>query len=255
MNDSLTFRDALAVADGGGHALRGAWIASGSVVCAEIVASSGMGFVLIDAEHSPVGLSETTHLLQAVHGYGAVPLVRMPANDVVLIKQFLDAGARNLVIPMVNTADDAESAVAATRYPPHGVRGVGSALARSSLWNGVPNYLERAKDFVSLSVQIETAQAVSNAKEIIGVDGVDSVFIGPGDLAASMGYLGKQSQPEVVDAVLSVISLARAAGKFVGVNAFDPTMAAKYVDAGAQYVCVTADVTMLASGMRGAANP
>ena len=152
-------------------------------------------------------------------------MVRPPVNDTVLIKQYLDLGVQNLLIPMVNSAAEAEAAVAATRYPPHGVRGVGSALARAARWNRIPDYLARASDTVSVTVQIESEAAVAAVEEILAVDGVDAIFLGPSDLAASMGLLGQQEHPRVRAAVEHCLAAATAAGKPAGVNAFNPATA------------------------------
>jgi len=149
-------------------------------------------------------------------------------------------------VPMVNTASDAEAAVAATRYPPRGIRGVGSALARAGQFNRIENYLQRAHEITSLSVQIETDAAVQNARAIAEVDGVDAVFVGPSDLAASMGLLGQQEHPDVTASVEHTIAEVRAAGKPAGVNAFTPGTARRYLDAGASFVLVAADVSILA---------
>ncbi|GAA1870051.1 HpcH/HpaI aldolase family protein [Brevibacterium marinum] len=235
---------------GEGDYLAGMWVCSGSPVAAEIAAASGMQWVLIDAEHSPIDLQITTSLLQAMNGYPATPVVRVPANEQVLIKQYLDLGAQNLLVPMVDTPADAEAAVRSVRYPPRGVRGVGSALARASRWNAVDSYLSRAEDLVSLSVQIESATAVDHAAEIAAVEGIDAVFVGPSDLAASMGLLGQQTHPEVTDAVQRTFDAVKAAGKPVGVNAFDPEQARKYLAAGASFVLVGADVGLMMNGAR-----
>ncbi|WP_300267007.1 HpcH/HpaI aldolase/citrate lyase family protein [Microbacterium sp.] len=224
----------------------GAWICSGSPVAAEIVAGSGLDWTLIDGEHSPIGLESTVALLQAVAPYPITPVVRVPSADPVWIKQVLDAGAQNILVPMVNSAADATAAVAATRYPPRGIRGVGSALARAGQWNRIENYLQRAHEITSLTVQIETDAAVRGARAIAEVDGVDAVFIGPSDLAASMGLLGQQEHPDVVAAVEHTIAEVRAAGKPVGVNAFNPEAARRYLDAGAHFALVAADVSILA---------
>ena len=244
-----TFAERVSALDEGRH-LAGMWVCSGSPVAAEIAAASGMQWVLIDAEHSPIGLETTTSLLRAMNGYPATPVVRVPVNDRVLIKQFLDLGAQNLLVPMVDTETDAEAAVAAVRYPPRGVRGVGSALARASRWNAVDGYLSRAEESLSLTVQIESATAVDNAAAIAAVDGIDQVFVGPSDLAASMGLLGQQTHPEVTDAVARTFEAVRSAGKPVGVNAFDPDQAQKYLDTGASFVLVGADVGLMMNGAR-----
>ncbi|MDJ0317924.1 HpcH/HpaI aldolase family protein [Arthrobacter antibioticus] len=244
---SLTpsFKDALAAA---GRPLAGMWVCSGSPLVAEICAGAGLDWLLVDAEHSPNGLEGILAQLQAVSGYPVTAVVRPPVNDTVIIKQYLDLGAQSLLIPMVHTADDARAAVAATRYPPQGVRGVGSALARSARWNRVPDYLARASDTVTVLVQIESSEAVGNIESIMAVDGVDAVFIGPSDLAASMGVLGQQEHPDVVAAVEHCITLAKAAGKPVGVNAFGEATASRYLDAGVDFILTGADVALLARG-------
>lgn len=238
-----TFRDNLAEAD---RPLVGMWVCSGSPLIAEICAGSGLDWLLIDGEHGPNGLESILAQLQAVAGYPITPLVRAPSGDTALIKQFLDLGVQNLLIPMVNTASEARAVVSAVRYPPRGVRGVGSALARAARWNRVDNYLGRADEYVSLFVQIETADAVANAAEIASVDGVDGVFVGPSDLAASMGFLGQQEHPEVVTAVERTIRTVAELGIPVGVNAFDPNVAERYLAAGAHFALVGADVALLA---------
>jgi 4-hydroxy-2-oxoheptanedioate aldolase len=175
----------------------------------------------------------------------------VPSGVAVTLKQVLDLGAQNLLVPMVSSAAQAEEIVRALRYPQRGVRGVGSALARSARWNRVEGYLVQADRYVSLFVQIETAAGVDAAAEIAAVDGIDGVF-GPSDLAASMGVLGQQTHPEVVAAVLRAFDAVLSARKPAGVNAFDPAAAQSYLDAGATFVLVGADVSMLAPRVGGA---
>ncbi|GAB3620723.1 4-hydroxy-2-oxoheptanedioate aldolase [Glutamicibacter endophyticus] len=238
-----SFKDVLASSD---HPLAGVWVCSASTVNAEICAGAGFDWIFLDGEHSPNDLGSLLTQLQAVGGYPTVPVVRPPVNDPVIIKQYLDLGAQSLIIPMVHTAEDAEQAVASCHYPPRGVRGVGSALARSARWNRIDGYLQRAGDTITVIVQIESQQAVDNVEAILATDDLDGVFIGPSDLAATMGLIGQQGHPQVVEAVLKVIAAARAAGKYVGVNAFDPGSAQRYIEAGAQFVGVGADVALLA---------
>jgi 4-hydroxy-2-oxoheptanedioate aldolase len=240
-----TFRDALGTAS---RPLAGMWVCSGSPLVAEICAGAGLDWVLIDMEHSPNGLESVLGQLQAVAAYPVVPVVRVPIGDVVTLKQVLDLGAQNLLVPMVSSPDEARAVVDAVRYPPRGRRGVGSALARSARWNRVEDYLANADDHVSLFVQIETSEGVDAAAGIAAVDGVDGVFVGPSDLAASMGLLGQQTHPEVTAAALRAFDGVRSAGKPVGVNAFDPAVARSYIDAGASFVLVGADVALLARG-------
>lgn len=238
-----TFADRLRDAD---RTLFGMWSCAGSPLVAEICAGSGLDIVLIDGEHSPVNIESILAQLQAVAPYPAVPVVRAPIGDPVVIKQLLDLGAQNILVPMVDSVAHAEAMVRAVRYPPLGVRGVGSALARSSRWSRIPDYLARASGLVSLTVQIETTEGLEQAAAIAAIDGVDALLVGPADLAASMGLLGQQNHPDVVAAVESVIAAGRAAGTPVGVNAFDPATADRYAAAGAAYVLVGADVTLLA---------
>ena len=238
-----TLRDALASSD---RALTGIWVCSGSTVNADIVAGSGTDWVMLDMEHAAQGLETILHLLQTVAAHPVTPVVRVPIGDPVIIKQVLDLGAQNLLVPMVSTAEQAAALVQAVRYPPRGIRGVGSALARSGRWNRVDDYLLNADQHVSLFVQVETAAAVEAAGEIAAVDGIDGVFVGPADLAASMGLLGQQTHPDVVAAVHRTFAAVREAGKPVGVNAFDPVVAQGYIDAGATFVLVGADVALLA---------
>lgn len=243
MNLPDTFAKRLADA---GRPQIGIWVCSGSPLVAEIAAGSGLDWLLIDAEHSPNGLESILAQLQAVAASPATPLVRPPFGDAVTIKQYLDLGVQNLLIPMVDSAEQAAGLVRAMRYPPEGVRGVGSALARASRWNRVDDYLGRAAQTLSLTVQIESAAAVAAVDEILAVDGVDAIFVGPSDLAASMGLLGQQEHPDVVAAAERCIRAAVAAGKPAGVNAFAPAAAERYLAAGASFVLVGADVALLA---------
>jgi len=245
MQIPVTFKHKLTSAN---RPLIGMWVSSGSAMVAEICAGSGLDWVLIDMEHSHNSLESVTAALQATAAYPAASVVRVPINDWVIIKQVLDTGAQNIVVPMVSTAQDAKAAVEAMHYPPKGKRGVGAALARSSRWNRVENYLHTASEHVSLFVQIETEEALANAAEIAAVDGVDGLFVGPSDLAASMGVLGEQTHPKVMESVRAMFDVGRQAGKPVGVNAFDPETAAGYIESGAAFVVVGADVALVARG-------
>lgn len=238
----------LAEAAADGRPVTGAWSSMGSPLAAEILAGSGLDVVLVDGEHGPNDLTTILGQLQATAAYPVATLVRVPAGDPVVLKRVLDLGATNVLVPMVDSAAEAEAVVRAVRYPTAGIRGVGSALARSSRWNRVPGYLADADRHVTLAVQLETRAAIADAERIAATDGVDAVLVGPADLAASLGHLGQQDHPEVVDAVLGAIDACKRAGTPVGVNAFDPAMADRYLDAGAAYVVVGADVTLLARG-------
>ena len=228
------------------RALFGAWVCSGSALNAEILAGSGLDVVVIDAEHSPNDLHSILAQLHAVSAYPVTTLVRPPIGDPVLLKQYLDLGVQNLVVPMVDSVEQAEAVVRAVRYPPHGVRGIGSALARSARWSRIDGYLADASSTISLFVQIESAVALDAVEHIVAVDGVDGILVGPADLAGSLGHLGQQDHAEVVEGVLRSIRAANAVGKPAAVNAFAPAAADRYAEAGAALLVVGADVTMLA---------
>jgi 4-hydroxy-2-oxoheptanedioate aldolase len=243
LEPTLSFKDLFADAT---RTVVGMFVCSGDAAIAEICAGSGLDYLLIDAEHGAMGLESVQAQLRSIAAYPTVAVVRVPDNDAVLVKQYLDAGAQSIIVPMVNDAAEAQAAVSSMHYPPRGIRGVGSSLSRSARWNRIDDYLNRAGDLVTLAVQIETATAVENASEIASTEGVDGIFIGPADLAASMGLLGQQNHPLVVAAVLTSITAAKAAGKFVGVNAFVEADARTYIQAGADFVNVAADVSLLA---------
>ncbi|WP_019546581.1 aldolase/citrate lyase family protein [Streptomyces sulphureus] len=226
----------------------GMWLAAGSPYCAEICAGSGLDWFLLDQEHAPNDLHSTLAQLQALAPYPPEVVVRPVDGEPAKIKQLLDIGVRNLMVPMVENARQAEVSVAATRYPPHGIRGVGSALARASRWNRRAGYLAEADAELTLTVQIESPEAVGRLKEIASVEGVDAVFLGPADLAAAMGHLGEPEHPEVVATIERALGTIVSCGKPAGVNAFNETYARRYLAAGARFVLVGADVTLLARG-------
>jgi 4-hydroxy-2-oxoheptanedioate aldolase len=225
------------------------WLASGSGYVTEICAGSGIDWVLIDQEHAPNDVRSTLAQLQVLTGYPDVDvLVRPPSADPVYVKQLLDIGVQNIILPMIDDPAGATAAVAATRYPPEGIRGVGSALARASRWNRISDYLVTADSTVSLTVQVETVAGLEHLGDIADVDGVDAVFIGPADLAASMGRLGQPEHPDVLSTIETALAAIVAHGKSAGVNAFNETIARRYLAAGASFVLVGADVALLARG-------
>lgn len=240
-----TFRERLAARD---RTLFGGWVCSGSAVVAEIMAGAGLDWLLIDMEHAPNGLESTLAQLYAISGYPSTPVVRVPVGETVIIKQVLDLGAQNILVPMISTPEQARAVVEMAHYPPLGRRGVGSALARSARWNRVEDYLRDDDRHVAVFAQIESAEGVENARETAETPGIAGVFVGPSDLAASMGLIGQQTHPEVVAAVKHVFAAVAAAGKPIGVNAFDPAAARDYAAAGADFVLIGADVALLARG-------
>ncbi|MES2993351.1 MAG: 4-hydroxy-2-oxoheptanedioate aldolase [Pseudomonadota bacterium] len=241
-----TFKQALRA----GQPQIGLWVSLADPLVAEALATTGFDWLLIDGEHAPNDLRSVLGQLQAVAPYPAHPIVRPPIGDVVLIKQLLEIGAQTLLIPMVDTAEQAARMVAATRYPPRGIRGVGSAGARSSRWSSVPRYLHEADDEMCVLVQVETQTGYANLAEIAAVDGVDGVFFGPADLSASMGYLGQATHPDVVAALTKGIATVRAAGKAPGILMTDNTASQYYLDQGALFVAVGVDAMMLVQSAR-----
>lgn len=229
-----------------GDAQIGLWLGLANPYSAELVAGAGFDWLLIDGEHAPNTVPSILAQLQAIAPYPAHAVVRVPWNDPVMIKQVLDLGAQTLLVPMVQSADEARAAVAATRYPPHGIRGVGSALARASRWNRVGDYLHRANGEMAVLVQVETRAGLDAIDAIARVDGVDGVFIGPADLAADLGHLGNPAHPDVQRAIDGAIRAIGAAGKAPGILSADEAAARRYLDAGAVFVAVGVDTTLLA---------
>ncbi|GJH22541.1 4-hydroxy-2-oxoheptanedioate aldolase [Caballeronia novacaledonica] len=225
----------------------GMWAALADSYITELLATAGFDWLLIDNEHAPNDVRSTLEQLQALAAYASHPVVRPVKSDTALIKQYLDIGAQTLLLPMIDTEEQAREAVAATRYPPQGVRGVGSALARASRWNRVTDYLATAANEICVLVQAETVASLSNLKAIADVEGVDGVFFGPSDLSASMGILGKPGAPEVREAIREGIRTVRAAGKAAGVLAPAPDLAREYVEAGAVFVAVGTDTGLLST--------
>ncbi len=224
----------------------GMWLAIADSYGAEIAAGAGFDWLLLDGEHAPNDLRSTLAQLQALAPYPVHPIVRPPIGDTHLIKQLLDIGAQTLLIPIVETAEQAARLVAATRYPPDGIRGVGSALARASRWNRVPDYLGRADDEICLLVQVETRKGLDNLDAIAAVPGVDGVFIGPADLSAALGHRGNPGHPEVQAAIEGSIVRIVAAGKAAGILTAEEKLARRYLDLGCTFVAVGTDVTLLA---------
>jgi 4-hydroxy-2-oxoheptanedioate aldolase len=228
----------------------GCWIGMADPYVAEISATAGFDWLLVDGEHAPNDLRSTLAQLQVIGASDSHPLVRVPIGETWLIKQMLDAGAQSLLVPMVESAEQAAQLVRATRYPPAGVRGVGASLARASRFAGIPDYLTTADREICLLLQVENLAGLAALDDILAVDGVDGVFIGPADLAADMGHIGKSGTPEVTEAVLDAIRRIRSAGRAAGVLATEPGFIQECLDAGATFVGVGIDVTVFAGAMR-----
>lgn len=228
----------------------GLWLGLADPYTAELCATAGFDWLLIDGEHGPNDLRSTLSSLQAIAAYDSQPVVRVPHGDTALIKQVLEIGATTLLVPMVDTAQQARELVRAMRYPPEGVRGVGSGLARSSRWGGDRNYLQTANERVCLLVQVETRAGLEAVAEIAAVDGVDGIFVGPADLSASLGYLGQPGHPTVREAIEAAFRAIEAAGKAAGILAVDEALARHYIGLGARFVAVGVDATLLAQATR-----
>ncbi len=228
----------------------GLWVSLAEAYVAELLAGSGFDWMLLDGEHGPNDVRSILSQLQAVAPYPVAPVVRPVIGETALIKQYLDLGAQTLLIPMVETPEQAVQLVRACRYPPEGVRGVGAAVARASRWNLYTDYLHKADDEICLLVQVETASAAARLKEIAAVPGVDGVFFGPADLSASMGHRGNPGHPEVQKVIEEGIATVRAAGKAAGILTVDPTLARRYLELGALFVAVGVDTTLLARASR-----
>ncbi|WP_455922800.1 4-hydroxy-2-oxoheptanedioate aldolase [Pseudomonas putida] len=236
-----------------GQAQIGLWLGLANPYCAELAANAGFDWLLIDGEHAPNDLRSLLGQLQAVAPYASQPVIRPVIGDTALIKQVLDIGVQTLLVPMVESAEQASELVRATRYPPFGARGVGSALARASRWNTVPGYLDQADEQMCLLVQIENREGLANLDAIAAVEGVDGVFIGPADLSAAMGHRGNPGHPEVQAAIENAIVRIQQAGKAAGILSADEKLARRYLELGAAFVAVGVDTTVLMRGLQGLA--
>lgn len=228
----------------------GCWLGMADPYVAEISATTGFDWLLIDGEHAPNDLRSITAQLQVLGAYDSHAAVRAPIGDTRIIKQLLDVGAQTLLIPMVESAEQARQLVRDVTYPPQGVRGVGASLARASRFGEIKDYVTTARDEICLLIQIENRAGMAALDEILTVDGIDGVFIGPADLAADMGYLGQSDVPEVQELILNSIRKIAAAGKAAGILTLDPGQQRACVDAGATFVATDIDVTAFARSIR-----
>ncbi|KQW29235.1 2-keto-3-deoxy-L-rhamnonate aldolase [Rhizobium sp. Root274] len=229
-----------------GDLLTGLWVALANPHSAEICAGAGFDWILIDAEHGPNDIPLIAAQLAAVTRHAAHPVVRLPVGEVWMIKQALDIGAQTLMIPMVETAEQAALLAKALRYPPDGIRGMGASLGRASNFGRIADYAETANDQVCLIAQIESRLGVENAEAILATEGVDAVLIGPADLSADMGYRGKATVPEVMETVEALIGKIKAAGKPAGIMTGDPEMITLARRAGVRFMANATDTGLLA---------
>lgn len=222
----------------------GLWVTGASPDVAEALATCGYDWLLFDMEHSATSRAEAVALLRTVAPYPVAPILRPGWNDPVEIKRILDGGAQTLLVPYVQSAEEAAAAVAAIRYPPEGIRGV-AGITRATRYGAIQGYAGKAANELCLLVQVETAQALTQIEAIAAIDGVDGLFVGPADLAASMGHAGQPSHPEVKAAVLDAIARIRAAGKAPGLLSLDQDFLREAEAAGALFIAVDVDLGLL----------
>jgi 2-dehydro-3-deoxyglucarate aldolase len=233
--------------------LVGCWCSLASNITTEILGYAGFDWLLLDGEHAPNDMSSFITQLQALKDSPSAPVVRPPWAEPVIIKRLLDIGFYNFLMPWIENADQARAAVAATRYPPQGMRGMGTGH-RSNRYGYVTDYFTTINDNISVMVQIESAQGVERAAEIAAVEGIDGLFIGPSDLSAALGYLGQPNHAEVQNAMARVLSAAREHQKPVGILAPVETDARRYMEQGMSFVAVGGDVGLLRSASKGLAD-
>jgi 4-hydroxy-2-oxoheptanedioate aldolase len=237
-----------------GNTQFGLWLGIPDNSVAELLAGAGFDWLVIDNEHGPLELHDVLRSLQAMAPYDVAPIVRPADADPARLKKLCDIGAQSFIVPMIDTAEQASAVARAVKYPPDGIRGMGTSMARAARWNTIPDYIARANDEMCVIVQAETVEAIENLEEIASAPGVDGVFIGPSDLSASMGYAGDVSHPEVIEVVSTGLQTIRAAGKHAGLLCLDESRVSHFVGCGANFVGVGVDTLLLGNSARKLAN-
>ena len=222
----------------------GTWLMSSSPLVAEALGCAGFDWAVVDMEHSPVDVGDLVHLLQAISGTAMLPITRVPWNDPVVVKRVLDAGARTLMFPFIQNALEARQAVSASKYPPEGSRGM-AAMSRGSRFGTTKDYFKIANQSVSVILQVETVKSMSLIEEIAETEGVDSIFIGPGDLSGDMGHIGNTMHPEVMELMSQGVQACHRSGKSVGTVGGSPEAVAAYRKAGFDYIACGSDLGLL----------
>jgi len=244
MIDTNRFKSALQK----GNRQYGIWNGIPHSYAAELCAGAGFDFAVIDAEHAPFDLNQIIIQLQAMSRYPSCsPIVRIPTDDPVLIKRLLDAGVQNFIVPMLESADQVRQMSRALRYPPEGIRGVGTALARAAQWNRVDNYFQDANKEVCLIAQIESVLGIEALDDILNEGVAEVIFLGPADLAGSMGYLGQPGHPDVVESVTRAIQKITDAGQVAGILTSSAELISKYEDMGVLMLGVGLDTILLSN--------
>ncbi|WP_298805265.1 HpcH/HpaI aldolase/citrate lyase family protein [uncultured Lentibacter sp.] len=228
----------------------GIWASFAHPYPIEMVASAGFDWIVIDGEHAPNDLQTITAQLQVLEDKHSHAVVRLPTGNDWLVKQVLDAGAQTVLVPMVNTAEEAAALVRAMRYPPDGIRGAGAAGARASRFGAITDYVTTANEQVCLLVQVETRLGMENLDAILEVEGVDGVFIGPADLAADLGHPGQSAAPDVSAAIQDMLARISASDKAAGILGMTEAATAQYASWGAQFLAVGVDVGVFSTAIR-----
>ena len=222
----------------------GTWISSGAPAVAEALGLCGFDFLVVDMEHSPIDLSEAVSLLRAIAGTPAQPVVRLAWNDQIMVKRVLDAGARNLMFPFVQSPEEARAAVSYTRYPPQGVRGV-AGVHRASQYGRATDYFKTANDEIAVVIQLETPLAIERLPQIAAVPGVDALFMGPSDLSAALGRIGELDHPDVQALIAKAAHTAHAAGKPIGIIGATPEVLGRFMAYGYDWGAIASDISLL----------
>ncbi|HVF65813.1 MAG TPA: HpcH/HpaI aldolase/citrate lyase family protein [Casimicrobiaceae bacterium] len=222
----------------------GVWLVSGAESTAEALGCAGFDFLVLDMEHTPIDMAQLVGMLRAIEGTPAGVITRIPWNDMVLVKRILDAGAQSLMFPFIQNVEEAKRAVSYTRYPPDGVRGV-AAVHRASRHGNVPNYQRIAANELCVVAQIETITSLEQIPAIAAVPGIDSLFIGPADLSASMGHLGNLAHPDVLAKLEQGAKACRKAGKPVGIVGPNPDLVKRFLEMGYSWVAIGSDIGLM----------
>ena len=233
-----------------GETVIGCWVGLADGFAAELMGTTGFDWLVIDGEHAPNDLRSILAQLQALEASDSHPVVRVPIGDTRILKQVLDAGAQTVLVPMVDSADQARQLVRDVTYPPHGDRGVGYALSRASRFAEIADYGSTADEQICLLVQVENRKGIAALDDILKIDGIDGVFIGPADLAADMGHMSNAQHPDVQAVIMDALRRIRAAGKAPGILSTQDEMTNAAIEAGAQFVAVGADILILGAGAR-----
>ncbi|WP_461404422.1 HpcH/HpaI aldolase family protein [Falsiruegeria mediterranea] len=228
----------------------GCWMSLAEPACAEIMGTAGFDWLVVDGEHGPNDIRSIRDQLIALAASASHPVVRVPIGETWIIKQVLDAGAQSVLVPIVETADQARELVRACQYPPHGTRGVGAMAARATMFGSTSDYIQTADQEICLLVQVENRAGMEALDEILTVDGIDGVFIGPADLSTDMGFQGDSTAPEVRAAIADALKRIKAAGKAPGILGVAEESTQSYLDMGAQFLAVGIDVLILANHAR-----